>query len=120
LDKVPTESGWEALGRKLARHRVALAAVAVLGVGFAVYKSGGVTTPDRWSGWVYPYGVSSPSHTWRSGGPFETFDRCRAWAHGELQRLFPDGIPSDADYECGKNCKPSDLGGLNVCEETRD
>lgn len=93
-----------------------LVVVVGLGVALLIYRS--ANGPERWSGWVYPEGVQSNPQTWRSGGPFDSAEKCRRWARAELDLIFRGDVPHGADYECGLNCKPS--GMINICEQTVD
>ena len=48
---------------------------------------------------------------------FKTFNLCQQAAIDQLRSL-PD--PDAGDYECGYKCElHTDLGGINVCKETR-
>lgn len=81
-----------------------------------VLASGCKSEPDRWEGFFYPdrhdLSISGRSR------PLPDLQSCRSWAAAEKSRAERAGF-TDTDYECGKNCKPSDLGGdLSVCEET--
>jgi hypothetical protein len=67
---------------------------------------------DRWQGWFYP--DSSNLTKAVELGEFESLEGCRAAAQARVRTAEE---PRDTDYECGKNCRPSDYG-LNVCEET--
>jgi len=65
---------------------------------------------DKWDGWFYRRGNTfSPIH----GGPFKTKRECLDWAEKQVTS-FSD------DFECGKNCKPSETGTYNICEVTVD
>ncbi len=68
----------------------------------------------RWTAIVYPNGDNLTSYL--NLGDFNSFEECRnacvSWLKGR-------GAAYSGDYECGKNCKPSEYGVL-VCEETRD
>ena len=118
VEDLRAESGAEQLGRFLGRHRKLLGLFVIVVAAVFVYRR--VGTPDRWSGWVYPAGVSSPPDTWRSNGPFESLEQCRTWARAELAGIFGARVPHDADYECGLNCKFSVGAGVSVCERTLD
>jgi len=72
-----------------------------------------------WQGWVYPdrnnLAESLPL------GEFASLPQCRAAARNVITRLekeVHDSEPVQAAYECGFKCKPSGMGGLNVCERT--
>ncbi len=68
---------------------------------------------DKWDGHVYPnkYDLSQAIYI----GEFDSLEDCREASLEMLENLnaFEMG-----EYECGKNCKPSDYGDILICEET--
>ena len=66
---------------------------------------------DEWTGFAYPYWVSSES-TWEIQWGFSDLKECRDW----VDWVLPSN--SVADYECGKNCRFDTSYGINICEET--
>jgi hypothetical protein len=67
---------------------------------------------DEWSGHIYPDKNNLTEYEYL--GIYPSLAECRAGALAKIS-LLPD--PTQADYECGLNCEPSDYGVL-VCEKT--
>lgn len=71
--------------------------------------------PRQWDAFVYPDRNDLSISETIAG--FKTFELCQRAAINRLRSL-PD--PDDGDYECGYMCEARpDLGGINVCKETR-
>lgn len=67
---------------------------------------------DRWDGFFYP--DAGDLVKYERGGPFRDLQSCRNWAAEKKSKAKR----TNTDYECGKNCRPAGLEGMNVCEET--
>lgn len=63
---------------------------------------------EEWLGFYYPNGISGVHEL---GGPFKTQVDCQEWGYDK----YYTGS-SDADFECGKNCKVD--SNLYICKET--
>ena len=71
------------------------------------------SSSDMWSGWVYP-NKDSLSNYRSIGKSFSSLESCR----NEAMRIIRANKWSNADYECGLNCKYDEEIGVNVCKET--
>lgn len=71
--------------------------------------------PNEWKAFVYPNGADLTTHFEMPG--FKTFEKCQ---QASINAIRGFGHADDADYECGFKCEPrAELGGINVCKETR-
>ncbi len=68
---------------------------------------------DVWRGFIYPDRGNLLTHV--SIGSYSTVDDCRAAAQAYLRGI--EAVDA-GDYECGKNCRPSEYSDLQVCQET--
>ncbi len=72
---------------------------------------------EEWKGFVYPEQGSLLVHI--GIGTFPTFNDCLLASRRVLE--FTDSESNKGTFECGLNCKADGgLGGLEICEETRD
>ncbi len=71
-------------------------------------------SPDEWTGFVYPNRSDLTKHI--EIGAFDSFEGCQSSAINTMRR---NNWQVSGDYECGLNCRPSEYGGLQVCEETK-
>lgn len=71
--------------------------------------------PDHWDAFVYPDAADLSGYERISG--FTSFELCQRAAIDRMRSIQRE---SGGDYECGYKCESNpNLGGLNVCKETR-
>ncbi len=93
-----------------------------LTIGTGAGRLWGSRAAPLWSGFVYPNRGDLTDH--RRLGAYPTLAACRAAAvtyladlQGATVAMRGAGRDMEGDYECGRNCRPSEFG-LQVCEET--
>jgi len=75
----------------------------------------GCSPQPTWQGFVYP--SAGDLTTSVEIGHFNTFEHCRAASLAVLESF---GRSETGTFECGRDCRPSPMGLLKVCAETRD
>jgi len=111
--KPPVQSGVP-LKPQLAHHveRPMTRAVALLLVASILLLPFGCVRKDTYQPTYYPNRNDLTDYT--RGPVFDSLDDARTWAYEENERRGD----RNWDYEIGKNCKRSDFGDVQVCEET--
>ena len=71
-------------------------------------------SPDEWTGFVYPNRSDLTKHI--EIGAFDSFEGCKTSA---INTMRQNNWQASGDYECGRNCRPSEYGGWQVCKETK-
>lgn len=70
-----------------------------------------------WMGFFYPNGDDLNTYV-VSPNTYDNVEDCRNWIYSMANNQDANGN-TYYDYECGKNCKPSEYGiDLYVCDET--
>lgn len=84
---------------------------------FAFYFLYKFLFPDKWMGFYYPDENNLFKYT--RSQELKSLEECKEWIDTQRVKFNPSGYRYE--YECGKNCKPSDLGvNIYQCDETKE
>lgn len=79
-------------------------------MGFWLWNN--IISPPRFIGFYYPN--ADDLLTYEQSPELDSLEQCREWVHG----VSGGRTDADFDYECGKDCKLSQAGGIYICDET--
>ena len=71
-----------------------------------------VISPPKWIGFYYP--SASNLSNYEQSPELNSLEECRDWVDEASNGRTDTGF----DYECGKDCKLSETGGIYICDET--
>lgn len=73
-----------------------------------------IISPPKWIGFYYP--DAGNLYSYKQSDEFGSLTECREW----VDDISGGRTDTGFDYECGKNCKLSQTGGIYICDETVD
>ncbi|KKT39861.1 hypothetical protein A3K29_00765 [Candidatus Collierbacteria bacterium RIFOXYB2_FULL_46_14] len=71
-----------------------------------------VISPPKFTGFYYPN--AGELSVYKQSPELDSLEECREW----VEDISGGRTDQNFDYECGKNCRLSEAGGIYICNET--